>query len=296
MTNVGFIGLGVMGRPMAEHLLAAGHRLAVYARRAEAAAPLVAAGALACASPAAVAARSEVVFAAVTGSADVREIALGEQGLVHGAAPGSVFVDMSTIAPGTAREVAAALASRGIAMLDGPVSGGGLGARNASLAIMVGGEAAALERVRPLLACLGRTIVHIGGAGAGPVAKACNQMIMVAAIEASAEAACLAAGAGVDFARVRAALLGGSAASRVLEVFGGRMQDRDFAAGVEARLHHKDYAILMDEASTLGTPLLVAATVWQQLNALMALGWGGDDTASLLRVLETASGVPGQRR
>ena len=135
---------------------------------------------------------------------------------------------------------------------------------------------------------LGKTIVRVGEVGAGQVAKACNQMVMVAAIEACAEAARLAEAAGVDFALVRQAMLGGSAGSRVLDAFGGRMAARDFTPGVEARLHHKDYALLMDEASRIGAPLPVSAAVWQQLNALMANGWGSRDTASLLQVLEAA--------
>jgi len=171
-------------------------------------------------------------------------------------------------------------------MLDAPVSGGGQGAIDATLAIMVGGKAAVLERVRPLFEQLGRTIVHIGDNGAGQVAKACNQMIMVATIQASAEALHLAAAAGADPAKVRQALMGGSAGSRVLEVMGRRMVERDFAAGVEARLHHKDFAILLAEAHAMGVPLPVAGMVDQQLNALMARGWGRDDTASLLKVLE----------
>ncbi len=287
--RVGFIGLGVMGRPMAGHLLRASHRLSVFARRAEAVLPLVGDGATACASPAEVAAASEVVFTMVTGSDDVREVLLGDRGVIQGAGPGSVVVDMSTIAPTAAREIAAALAERGIAMLDAPVSGGAQGARDATLAVMVGGESTVLARVRPLLECLGRTIVHVGGNGAGQVAKACNQMIMVAAIEACAEAARLADAAGVDFARVREAMLGGSAGSRVLEFFGGKMAVREFSAGVEARLHHKDFGLLATEAARIGVALPVAGAVAQQLNALMALGWGREDTSSLLRVLEFES-------
>lgn len=287
--KLGFIGLGVMGRPMALHLLAAGHELSVYARRAEAAQPLVEAGARRLATPAQVAAASEVVFTMVTTGADVEEVALGEDGIVHGARPGTVLVDMGTIPPGTARRIAAKLAERGIEMIDAPVSGGEVGAQNATLAIMAGGKAEVLERVRPLLEKLGKTIVHVGPNGAGQVAKACNQMIMVSCIEAVAEAMLLAEKAGVDPERVRRALSGGSAASRVLEVFGARMTVRDFRAGVEARLHHKDFAILLDEAVRLGAPLPIAAQVWQQLNALMAQGRGREDTSCLLRVLEGES-------
>ena len=287
--KLGFIGLGAMGRPMALHLLKAGHELSVYARRAEAAQPLVEAGARRLATPAEVAAASEVVFTMVTAGADVEAVALGEDGIVHGAKPGTVLVDMGTIPPGTARHIAAKLAERGIEAIDAPVSGGEVGAQNATLAIMAGGKAKVLARVRPLLEKLGKTIVHIGPNGAGQVAKACNQMIMVSCIEAVAEAMLLAQRAGADPEKVRLALAGGSAGSRVLEVFGAKMTARDFKAGVEARLHHKDFGILLNEAVSLGAPLPVAAQVWQQLNALMAQGRGREDTSVLLKVLERES-------
>lgn len=287
--KVGFIGLGVMGEPMARHLRAAGHDLAVWARRPTSAAALVAEGVPLCATPAELAARSEVVITIVTGSADVDALAFGADGLAAGFAPGTIHVDMSTIAPAVARSLAERYAARGIGFVDAPVSGGGQGARDATLAIMAGAEPQVLERVRPLLAAMGKRIVHIGPPGAGQVAKACNQMIMVSAIQACAEAVRLANAHGVDVAAVRTALMGGSAASRVLEVMGGRMVERDFAAGIEARLHHKDFALLMDEAGKLGAPLPVAAQVWQQLNALMGAGWGREDTSSLLRVLEASA-------
>jgi 2-hydroxy-3-oxopropionate reductase len=287
--KVGFIGLGAMGRPMALHLLEAGHELSVYARRAEAAQPLVDAGATRRATPAEVAAASEVVFTMVTTGADVEAVALGEGGILHGAKPGTVLVDMGTIPPDTARRIAAKLAERGIEAIDAPVSGGEVGARNATLAIMAGGKAEVLARVRPLLEKLGKTLVHVGPSGAGQVAKACNQMIMVSCIEAVAEAMLLAQRAGADPEKVRLALAGGSAGSRVLEVFGAKMTARDFKAGVEARLHHKDFGILLNEAVSLGAPLPVAAQVWQQLNALMAQGRGREDTSVLLKVLERES-------
>ncbi|HRA81113.1 MAG TPA: NAD(P)-dependent oxidoreductase [Thauera sp.] len=284
--TVGFIGLGVMGEPMARHLRAAGHDLAVWARRPESAAALVAEGVPVCATPAELAARSEVVITIVTSSADVEALAFGKNGLADGFVRGAVHVDMSTIAPAMARSLAQRYATRGIGFVDAPVSGGGQGARDASLAIMAGAEADILASVRPLLEAMGKRIVHVGPPGAGQVAKACNQMIMVAAVQACAEAVRLANAHGVDVAAVRSALMGGSAASRVLEVMGAKMVERDFAAGIEARLHHKDFAILLDEASRLGTPLPIAAQVGQQLNALMGAGWGRDDTSSLLRVLE----------
>ncbi len=287
--KLGFIGLGDMGQSMVCHLIKAGHEVAVWARRENSAESLIGRGAGWCGTPAELALRSEVVITMVTGSADVEDLALREDGLLAGFEAGSVHMDMSTIAPATARKLAARYAEAGIGWLDAPVSGGPKGALEASLAIMVGGEAAVLERMRPLLDALGQRIVHVGEAGAGQVAKACNQMIMVSAIEAGAEAMCLAAANGVDPAKVRAALMGGSAASKVLEVMGERMVTRHFERGVDARLHHKDFAILMGEAHQLGAPLPVAAVVWQQLNALMARGGARRDTAALLTVLEAMS-------
>jgi len=299
--KLGFIGFGAMGRPMAENLLRAGHEMFVWSRRPGSADSLLAQGAKWCDSPAAVASACEIACTNVTGSADVEGLA-GE--LASGFSPGGIHVDFSTIAPGAARRIAAMHGGRGVDFVDAPVSGGSGGAQNATLAIMWGGKSALAPRLQPIFEVLGKTIVHVGEAGAGQVAKACNQMVMVAAIEACAEAARLAAAAGVDFAKVRTAMLGGSAGSRVLDVFGARMATRDFmspvsppgtvslagAPGVEARLHHKDYALLMDEATRIGAALPVSAAVWQQLNALMSLGWGRHDTSALLRVLESRAG------
>lgn len=281
--NIGFIGLGGMGRPMAEHLLAAGHSLYVWSRRPASADFLLAKGAHWAESPAALARQCEIVCTNVTGGADVAGLA--EQ-LGDGLAPGGIHVDFSTIAPSVARELAARYAARGSDFVDAPVSGGTAGAQAATLAIMWGGKSALAARLDPLFRCLGKTIVRIGEAGAGQVAKACNQLVMVAAIEATAEAARLAAALGVDFAKVRSAMLGGSAGSRVLDFFGGKMTTRDFAAGVEARLHHKDFAMVLAEATGMAVPLPVAGTVMQQLDALMAAGWGSEDTSRLLAVLE----------
>lgn len=289
--QLGFIGFGAMGRPMAEHLLRAGHELSVWSRRPESAAVLIEQGALWRASPAEVARHAEIVCTNVTGSADVEGLAFGPEGLATGLAPGSLHVDFSTIAPSAARRIAARHAASGVDFVDAPVSGGSGGAQNAALAIMWGGKSALAARLQPLFAVLGKTIVRVGESGAGQVAKACNQMVMVAAIEATAEAARLAAAAGIDFSKVRAAMLHGSAGSRVLDVFGGRMAVRDFAPGVEARLHHKDYALLMDEATRIGVPVPVSGAVAQQLNSLMSRGWGTDDTSSLLRVLEAGCGM-----
>ncbi|MBU0751896.1 MAG: NAD(P)-dependent oxidoreductase [Gammaproteobacteria bacterium] len=285
--RLGFIGFGTMGSPMAAHLLRAGHVLHVWSRRAASADFLVEQGALRCESPEAVARASEIVCTNVTGSADVEGLAVQ---LGRGFAPGSIHVDFSTIAPAAAQRVAALHAEHGVDFVDAPVSGGGVGAQNATLAIMWGGKSALAARLDPIFAVLGKTVVRVGEAGAGQVAKACNQMVMVSTIAACAEAARLAQASGVDFGRVREAMLGGSAGSRVLDVFGERMARRDFAAGVEARLHHKDFALLADAAAQVGAPLPVAAQVWQMLNALMGHGWGGRDTSCLLEVLELPGG------
>lgn len=291
--KLGFIGLGGMGRPMAEHLRAAGHNLTVWSRRPESA-DFLPPEVPRASSPAELARQSEIVCTNVTGSADVAGLAAQ---LIDGLAPDSIHVDFSTIAPSVARGIASRYAERGIHFVDAPVSGGTAGARAKTLAIMWGTSgsqsqmSALARRLEPLFACLGKSAVHVGAAGAGQVAKACNQLVMVAAIQASAEAARLAASSGVDFAKVRQALLGGSAASRVLDLFGGKMLAHDFAAGVEARLHHKDFATTLAEATARNIPLPVAGTVQQQLDALMAAGWGMDDTSRLLCVLERAAGT-----
>lgn len=285
--KVGFIGLGGMGRPMVEHLRAAGHAVHVWARR-PASADFLPPEVPRAASPVELARQCAIVCTNVTTSTDVAGLAAQ---LVAGFAPGGLHIDFSTIAPSVAHAIATRYAEQGIDFVDAPVSGGTAGAQAATLAIMWGGKSALAGRLAPLFACLGKTAVRVGEAGAGQVAKACNQLIMVAALEATAEAARLANAAGVDFARVRQALLGGSAASRVLDLFGGKMAARDFAAGVEARLHHKDFALTLGEATQQFIPLPVASTVLQQLDALMAAGWGKEDTSRLLCVLERAAGT-----
>jgi 2-hydroxy-3-oxopropionate reductase len=286
--KAGFIGLGAMGRAMAANLLRAGHDVAVWARRAESMAPLVALGARAAESPADCARGADAVLCVVTAGPDVRQVALGVDGVIEGASPGCVFIDHSTIPPSTARDIADALARRSIDMLDAPVSGGERGAIDASLSIMAGGDAAVFERMRPLLSSVGRTLVHVGPTGAGQVAKACNQLLLCAFIEAAAEAARLASANGVDFGTVREVVMQGSAASRALELFGGKMAARDFSAGVQARLHHKDMGIVLGEAASLGLAMPLSAAVWQQLNALMGQGGATRDTSALLTVLEAS--------
>jgi 2-hydroxy-3-oxopropionate reductase len=289
--QLGFIGLGAMGNAMALNLIKGGHAVSVWARRPEAAKPLLDAGATACASPAELAARSEAVFTMVTTTADVEQVLLGPAGVIEAARPGSVVVILATISPGATRRIGAKLAEGGVETLDAPVSGGPVGATDGTLSIMVGGKPDVFERVKPLFQCLGKTIVHLGELGAGQVTKACNQLALVVTIQAVAEALALARRAGVDPGKVREALLGGLAQSRALEVLGSRMVERDFAPGMEARLHHKDMGIVLELAHELGIPLPAAALATQQLNALIGAGGGRRDPAALIEVLERMSEV-----
>jgi 3-hydroxyisobutyrate dehydrogenase-like beta-hydroxyacid dehydrogenase len=290
MSTVGFIGLGAMGAPMAGHLLAAGHTLRVHARRAEAMAPLAARGAAACASAAEAAHGAQFVFVNVTATADVAQVLFGPGGVAEGAASGTVVIDHSTISAPATREFATRLAEQGVSLLDAPVSGGVKGAQAATLSIMVGGEAEALARARPLLECLGKTVTHIGGSGAGQVAKACNQIVQVVNIQGIAEAMLFAGAQGVDTQRVLQALTAGFAGSRMLDLMGPKMVAHDFAAGIESRLHQKDYGLIVDMARELNLGLPAVALVAQQLNALAGQGGGRLDTSALLRVLEAANG------
>lgn len=290
--RIGFVGLGVMGRPMAQNLLRAGYKLAVYARRPEAAQSLVSEGASLMASPGEVGRASDIAFTMVTNTPDVEQVVLGDGGLIHGAAAGAVIVDCSTIAPGATRRMAETLRARDIEMLDAPVSGGEAGAVQGTLSIMVGGRPDVFERVRPVLERLGRTIVHVGGNGAGQVAKAVNQLILVTTLEACAEGLALARRCGVDAGKVREALMGGFAASRVLDVMGRRMVEGDFDPGVEARWHWKDMHIVMELAAEAGLAIPAASLAAQNYNALMSGGGARRDTSLLLKVIEREGGGP----
>ena len=286
--QLGFIGLGTMGRPMALRLMNGGHAMSVYARRAEAALPLVDHGATACPTPAAVAERSDVVFTMVTGTSDVEAVVLGADGvgIIHGARRGTVVIDMSTIDPTATRRIAQTLDDRGIDMLDAPVSGGPQGARDAALTMMVGGPSAALERVRPLLALLGPTVIHLGESGAGQTTKACNQLALLVTAQGVAEALTLARRCGLDVERVRQVMMGGMASSRVLDLFGARMASRDFGAGIESRLYHKDLDIALGLAHERGAALPAAALTMQFVNALIGRGRERDDLSALITVVE----------
>ena len=288
--NIGFIGIGNMGSEQARHLLSAGHTLTSYARGARSRERANALGLNLVDTPAEVAAASEVVFTIVTTGKDVEALVSGPQGLVHGARPGLIYVDMSTISPATTREVAEQLHARGIAMLDAPVSGGVAAARTASLTFFVGGEAAILERVRPLLELMGKAIFHMGPSGTGQVTKLSNQICQLANLQGTAEALLFAGAQGADAGKVREAIMAGYGGSRMLDVLGKKMVERDFAAGIVAALHHKDIGVALDIAREAGMPLPVTAQVMQQLNALMGSGFGEQDTSSLLLVLEQMMG------
>jgi 2-hydroxy-3-oxopropionate reductase len=272
---------------MALNLMKHGHEMGVYSRRAESAEALVAEGAKRYGSPAELARAAEVVFTVVTTSSDVEEVVLGENGIAHGARRGSVVVDMETISPGVTRTVAAALFEKGIDMLDAPVSGGPAGAEGATLSIMVGGKPQVFARIRPLFECLGKTIVHMGDHGAGQTTKACNQLSLLVTAQGVAEALTLARASGVDPAKVREVMLGGVASSRVLDLFGKKMVDRDFAAGIETRLYHKDLDIVLELAHGMGLGLPAASVAMQFVNATIGRGDGRNDLSSLIKVVES---------
>ncbi len=291
MANVGFIGLGIMGQPMAQHLLKGGHKMWVYGRRPHTMVPLTQAGATGCASPQEVAANADIIFIMVSDTPDVEAVIHGDRSVIDGVRAGSVIVDMSSIAPIPTQALARRLAEKGVEMLDAPVSGGEVGAVNATLSIMVGGKPDAFARVKPLFELMGKNIVHVGDNGAGQTAKVCNQIVVALTIAAVSEALILAKKAGVDPAKVRQALLGGFAGSKILEVHGQRMIDGNFAPGFKAKLHQKDMAIAMRTAQELGLALPGAAMAAQYMNALVGTGDGELDSAAVVKLLERVSGV-----
>ena len=289
--RIGFIGLGIMGRPMAGHLLDAGYSVTVWNRTRSKMAPLVERGGAAASSPREVAAASDITITMVADTPDVLDVILGPQGVVHGVRPGSVVVDMSTISPVATREIARRLAERDAEMLDAPVSGGEKGAIEGTLSIMVGGKPEVFERVLPVFQKLGRLIVHLGESGAGQVTKACNQLVLSLTLLGVAEALVLARKAGVDPAKVRAALLGGFAQSKVLELHGQRMLDRNFAPGFRTRLYHKDMGIVTETGRAVGMPLLGGSLAAQLYQIAMNQGLGEMDYSVLARVVAGLGGA-----
>jgi len=288
MERIGFIGLGIMGKPMAQHLLAAGYSLTVLNRSRAAQDELVAAGAQAGASPFDVAQHSDVVITMLPDSPDVEQVVLGSNGVLDGLRAGGLLIDMSTIQPSVARRIAEAARAKNIDALDAPVSGGQVGAQNATLSIMVGGSVAAFERAKPIFEKLGNAerIVHVGDAGAGQVTKAANQIVVAVTIQAVSEALVLAAKAGVDPAKVREALLGGFAQSRILDLHGNRILQRNFQPGFKTKLHRKDLAIVLDTARELGLALPATANAAEVMNAVIAHGGAELDHSAMVTVLE----------
>jgi 2-hydroxy-3-oxopropionate reductase len=286
--RLGFIGLGIMGRPMARHLLEAGYPLTVHSRSPGPVDELVEAGASRAGSPVEVADSSDIVVTMLPDTPDVEEVLFGPEGAAAGMAAGSLVIDMSTIDPIPTRAFAERLAAQGVDMLDAPVSGGERGAIDAALSIMVGGPEGAFRRALPMFAAMGKNVVYVGPAGAGQITKACNQLVVAATIEAVAEALVLAIRAGVDAAKVREALLGGFAGSKVLEVHGRRMLDRAFEPGFRARLHRKDARIVLDTAREVGAPVPAFEAVARQLDELVESGGGELDHSALFTLLDGA--------
>jgi 2-hydroxy-3-oxopropionate reductase len=284
--KVGFIGLGAMGRPVAQHLIRHGHELTIFARQAEVRDALVAAGARAAASPAEVAGASDVVFTMVTATSDVEQVLFGPGGLAEGARRGLLVVDMTTIAPRAAREFAQRLAAQHVDMVDAPVSGGPDGAKNGALTIMAGGTREAFAKAQPLFECFGKTIVHVGASGAGQVTKACHQLLLLVTAEGVAEALTLAVRNGVDAAIAREVMLAGIASSRVLDRFGDRMAARAFTDGISIRLYKKDLGIVLDLAREAGISLPAAELTMDNIRRLFDRGRADDDLSVLITALD----------
>ncbi len=285
--KIGFLGLGIMGRPMALNLVNGGHEVTVWARRVESMQPLLDAGALGAGSPQEVAANVEVVISMVADAPDVAEVM---RAVAAGAKPGLVAVDMSTIAPAAAKKIGEELAKAGIDFVDAPVSGGEVGAIAGTLSIMAGGTEAAFNKALPVFQCMGKNIVHVGASGAGQVTKAANQIVTGMGVLAVAEAFAFAAKNGVDRSKVREALLGGFAYSKILENHGQRMLDRNFKPGFKSWMHEKDLNIVMQTAHELGLCLPGSAATAQMFNAMVGSGLGEQDSIAVLKLLEQLSG------
>ena len=285
MSNIGFIGLGIMGRPMAGHLLAGGHTMFAY-NRSPVKQELLDQGARACGSPAEVAKSSDIIITMVPDTPDVEAVLFGENGVAGGLAPGKTVVDMSSISPIATKDFAARVNRLGCDYLDAPVSGGEVGAKAASLTIMVGGPEAAFAKVKPVFELMGKNVTLIGGNGDGQTTKVANQIIVALTIEAVAEGLLFASKAGADPARVREALMGGLATSRILEVHGERMIKRTFDPGFRIELHQKDLNLALAGARALGVSLPNTATCQELFNAAVAAGGKAWDHSGLVRVLE----------
>ena len=289
--KVGFIGLGVMGEPMARNLIDAGYSLLVHSRSPEPVQALAEAGAETASSPREVAEGSDVVITMLPDSPAVETVVLGEDGVLAGASEGDLLIDMSTIHPTVSIAVAEAAGEQGVAALDAPVSGGDVGAQKGELSIMVGGEEDAFERARPIFEVLGKTIVRVGEAGAGQVVKACNQVVVAITIAAVSEALVLGEKAGVDPELILDVLGGGLAQNKVMEMRRSNFLEHDFTPGFRIDLHHKDLDIALGSGDEFGVPLPVTGLVQQQMRALRAKGHGGDDHSGLIQLVEEMANV-----
>ncbi len=287
--KVGFVGLGIMGHPMALNLLKGGHELFVYGKR-TLPAPVREAGATVCDTLKSIAERAEIVVIMVPDTPDVRDVLFSADGIAAGLSAGKTVVDMSSISPIETKEFAAEIAEKGCDYVDAPVSGGEVGARAASLTIMVGGSQKAFDRVKPLFELMGKNITLVGEVGAGQTTKVANQIIVALTIEAVGEALLFASKAGADPAKVRQALMGGFASSRILEVHGERMIKRTFDPGFRIELHQKDLNLALSGARALGLSLPNTATTQELFNAATPLGGKGWDHSGLVRVLEHLAG------
>ena len=288
--RVGFVGLGIMGAPMAANLLKAGFEVTVWNRTAARADPLVALGARLAGSPAAVASASEITVSCVSDSPDVELVALGPGGIIEGAQAGSTYIDCSTISPAVARTVAAALSAKGVDMLDAPVSGGDVGAKAGTLAVMVGGEDKVFERCLPVLQAMGKTIVLCGRSGSGQVVKLCNQVAGALNLLAMAEAITLSRRAGVDPAKMLEVVGAGAASSWMIQNLGPRAVRGDFAPGFMVELMQKDLRLVQETSAETATPLPGAALVQQILRTLEARGRGKDGTQAIVDALAALAG------
>ena len=288
--RVGVIGLGIMGAPMARNLLSAGHEVVVHGRRASRVQPLLEAGARSAATSAEVAAGADAVVTCLPDGPDVEQVVLGTDGVLAGAAPGLLVIDTSTIAPDTARALAARCTEAGVAFLDAPVSGGEQGAIAGTLSIMVGGDGAACERAAPVFAAIGKTVTHMGASGQGQMTKLVNQVIGATTLAAVAEGLTLAAHAGLDPAAVLAAVGSGAATSWQLVNLGPRIQRGDWAPGFMVRLQQKDLRLALGAAARLGVPMPATAIVHQLFTAVEAGGGGDFGTQALARALEMLTG------
>jgi 2-hydroxy-3-oxopropionate reductase len=284
--HIGFIGLGIMGKPMARNLLKEGHVLKIYNRSRGAVDELSREGAQPMTNAKEVAESSDIIITMLPDSPDVELVYGGEQGIFAGAKSGSLLIDMSSISPVVARRVAAEAEKRGCDMLDAPVSGGEAGAIGATLSIMIGGKASAVARAMPLFQTLGKNIVHVGDSGAGQVTKAANQMVVGTTIAIVGEALVLAKKAGVDPAKVRQALLGGFAQSKILEAHGQKMLERNFKPGFRIRLHEKDMKIALATGSEYGVPLMVSGVVAQMMTAIKGMELADLDHSALVKLIE----------